>query len=170
LDEVCRRNGWGDVVIKPAVGGTARLTEHTGRIGTAAGADHLSRLLAEEDAVVQPVIDSITADGEVSVVAIAGEPVAAFLKRAAPGDWRVQTDFGGTVEPIALTGALAAIATVALDASPPTTYARVDVVRLDGRWTVLELELVEPELFFRFHRRLAERLVDALLAPEREAV
>ena len=62
LNEVLARRGWNDVVIKPAVGGTARLTEHSGRIGSDAAADHLARLIDREDAIVQPVIESVATD------------------------------------------------------------------------------------------------------------
>lgn len=164
LDEVLARTGWVDVVVKPAVGGTARLAAHSGRVGLRAASDHLSRLLADEDAIVQPVVATVAIEGEVSIVAIAGEPVAAVVKRAAGGEWRVQSDFGGTAAPIPLDDDLTSVAATALAAAPAaTTYARIDVVRVDGDWAVLELELVEPELFFRLDDRIAGRLADTLV-------
>lgn len=42
-------------------------------------------------------------------------------------------------------------------------YARIDVADLGGQWVVMELELVEPELFFRLHPMLAEELADLLV-------
>ena len=86
-----------------------------------------------------------------------------MLKQSAAGDWRVQSDFGGTASPIELDDQLRTIARRALTAGPATTYARVDVVRIDDAWAVLELELVEPELFFRLDARVAERLADVLV-------
>jgi hypothetical protein len=43
-------------------------------------------------------------------------------------------------------------------------YARVDVVPWAGRLHLMELELVEPELFFRHEPSAAERFAEALLA------
>ena len=42
---------------------------------------------------------------------------------------------------------------------PPPAFEEID----DG-WALMELELVEPELFFRLEPRLAERFADALVA------
>jgi glutathione synthase/RimK-type ligase-like ATP-grasp enzyme len=164
LDAIRVANGWGEVVVKPAVGGTARATVHSGRIGGVAAASHLARLVAREDALVQPVVDSIGANGEVSVIAVDGMSLTAILKQATPGEWRVQSDFGGTARRVPLTDDLAQIAAdglTAVGAAP--VYARVDVARLDGRWAIVELELIEPELFFRLDPLLAERFADALL-------
>jgi hypothetical protein len=44
-------------------------------------------------------------------------------------------------------------------------YARVDAVRdPGGRLRVMELELIEPELFFRFHEPAALALADLVAA------
>lgn len=164
LDAVRVAQDWDEVVVKPAVGGTARATVHSGRIGRSAAASHLARLVASEDALVQPAVDSIGEDGEVSVIAVGGTPLTAVLKRAMPGEWRVQSDFGGTARRIPLTDDLVRVAADsfgALGGSP--VYARVDAARFGGRWVVVELELIEPELFFRLDPLLAERFADALL-------
>jgi glutathione synthase/RimK-type ligase-like ATP-grasp enzyme len=160
LDELIEQHGWDDVVIKPAVGGTARLTEHAAAIGAHAAEAHLRRLVADEDAVVQPYISTITTSGEVSVVVIAGQPLLAVAKHAQDGDWRVQSDFGGSTEKTELTMELRSISRQVVGAVQPTpTYARVDLVRQpSGSLLVLELELVEPELFFRLNPTSAEHL------------
>lgn len=164
LDDIRAAAGWGDVVVKPAIAGTARATVHSGVIGVGAADAHLAALVAQEDALVQPVVDSIRDRGEVSVLAIAGEPRAAVVKVAADGEWRVQSDFGGTARSTALTDDLDAIARRSLAAITPTpVYARVDVVWTTSGWAVMELELVEPELFFRLHPVLADELADHLV-------
>ena len=75
---------WPDVVVKPAVGASARMTVHTGRLAADAAQQHLDRLLDGEDAVVQPYLPSIADDGELSVVVIGGAPTHAVAKRPAP--------------------------------------------------------------------------------------
>lgn len=164
LAEVSADAGWGDVVVKPAVAATARLTVHEAREGTAATARHFTELVAAEDVLVQPFVPAVVEEGEVSIVAIGGEPTHAVRKRAKPGDWRVQVNFGGTDERIALDDELLAVAARALGAlDEPPAYARVDVARHAGRYHLMELELIEPELFFDHAPDAADRLA-ALLA------
>ena len=91
---------------------------------------------------------------------IAGQPLVAVAKHAQQGDWRVQSDFGGSAELTELTGELRAVSRQVVGAVEPTpSYARVDLVRQPGGpLHVLELELVEPELFFRLGPTSAEHL------------
>lgn len=164
FDEIRARRGWRDVVVKPAIGGTAREAVHSGLIGPDATATHLARLVATEDALVQPAVESIRTDGELSVIVLGGVPITAVRKIAATGEWRVQSEFGGIARTTALTDDLVSIARRCVAAvDDPPIYARVDVARLDGVWVLMELELVEPELFFRLDDRLAERLAELLL-------
>ena len=156
--------GWTEVVVKPAVGGTARLAEHSRRVGLASLQRHLDRILEREDALIQPFVESIVTSGEISVVAIAGEPCLAIRKLPAPGDWRTQTEFGGTAVTAPLTTALEHITAAALDALDTTpAYARIDVTDDASDHQLVELELIEPELFFRFDPTVADRLAQHVL-------
>ena len=67
------------------------------------------------------------------------------------------------------------IAEAAVRACPELpVYARVDFVcRGPGDYRLMELELLEPELFFRFHPPAAEALAEAIvrrLGPSAPAV
>jgi hypothetical protein len=77
----------------------------------------------------------------------------------------VHSDHGGSEEaeePSAEVRELVERAVAAVPERP--LYARVDVVRgLDDELCVMELELVEPELFFAFSELGTARLADALL-------
>jgi glutathione synthase/RimK-type ligase-like ATP-grasp enzyme len=170
LDSIRARRGWDDVVVKPAVGGTARRSELSAHVGWAALQRHLDALTAEEDAIVQPYLPSVTVTGETSIIAVGGDCRLAVVKRPASNDWRVQTDFGGTVDAIALEDEQLHLAHAALaPVTPVPTYARIDAVRdLDDRLVVLELELVEPELFFRLDPSLGDHLATHLLATAAE--
>jgi hypothetical protein len=57
-------------------------------------------------------------------------------------------------------------AALALGTAPGRTlYARVDGVRRGNRLVLLELELLEPDLFFRFGPGAPERFAEILLSP-----
>jgi hypothetical protein len=83
-------------------------------------------------------------------------------KRAAPGDFRVHDDYGGTVETETPTETHLATARAALAVvGEPVRYARVDLVEGAGGPMIMEFELVEPELFFRLSSAAVERLTAA---------
>ena len=107
------------------------------------------------------MVDEVVTHGEVSVVVIGGAPRVAFLKRPAPDDWRVQTDFGGSVESTDLTDELCTVALTAV-AGTPATYALVDVVRCGDHWAVMELELIEPSLYLRMDPAAPRRFAEAV--------
>jgi len=164
VGEVMRLHGWDDAVIKPAIGGTARLALHVGDCEPDAAQHHLDEILAHEDAVVQRFVPSILSTGETSVIAIGGVITHAVHKRAAEGDWRVQAEFGGRVELIDVGDRLAAAARRAIESVQPTPlYARIDLVEAtSGELNVIELELVEPELFFHLAPHAATRMAQLL--------
>lgn len=99
-------------------------------------------------ALVQPFLPAVGEEGELSLFYFGGVFSHAVAKVAAPGDFRVQVQFGGEsrrVEP--WPGALAVAETV-LAAVPPLAYARIDLIRrLDGTLGLMELEAIEPDLF-----------------------
>ncbi|MCE9612343.1 MAG: hypothetical protein K8R23_19260 [Chthoniobacter sp.] len=156
--------GWREAILKPAVSGAAR---HTYRLTAANLATHeavLRELLREEAMMLQPFLGSVLAQGELSLIVIGGRCTHAVRKIAKPGDFRVQDDHGGTVHPHtpAADEITFAESAVAACAQVPL-YARVDAVRDDsGALSLMELELVEPELFFRFSPPAADALAAAI--------
>jgi glutathione synthase/RimK-type ligase-like ATP-grasp enzyme len=157
--------GWRDAVAKPAVGlgaaGAARL-----RAG-AAGEAHLAALLAQGDALVQPFVESLPREGELSLVYFGGALRHAVRKHPAPGDFRVQEHAGGRTRPAdAAADELAAAEAVLAAAPAPLLYARVDLVRIGGRPHLSELELIEPSLYLEHlpggHAAFARAIAEAL--------
>lgn len=155
-----------ELIIKPCVAGAAR---HTYRVRPDTLAEHqviLDQLLAEEAMLVQPFLQSVVEQGEVSLVVIGDEVRHAVLKIAKPGDFRVQDDFGGTAHAHEATPAERdlALRAVAACAEKPA-YARVDIVTDQGGLPAIsELELIEPELFFRFNPAAAGLLAEEIAA------
>jgi glutathione synthase/RimK-type ligase-like ATP-grasp enzyme len=153
-----------EVIMKPCVGGTAR---HTHRIRPDTLAEHqplFNHLVAEEDMLVQPFLPSVMERGEVSVLMFGEQFSHAVLKKAKAGDFRVQDDFGGTVYPHEATEAERQLALQAvLACSTLPAYARVDIMYdLNGQPAISELEMIEPELFFRFRPEAALLLAEAI--------
>jgi len=135
------------------------------RAGEAADEERFARLLRERDLMVQPFLPAIATEGELSLVFIAGGFSHAVRKRPKPGDFRVQEEHGGTAEREEISPDLVRQAAQALAAAPePPLYARVDGVVLDGTLMVMELELVEPMLYFGWSAASPARFVEGLAA------
>jgi glutathione synthase/RimK-type ligase-like ATP-grasp enzyme len=162
LQSVVAQHRWDEAVFKPVVSGAARATFRFDAGGCAAMEERFARCVATEAMMVQPFQRDVLESGELSLVVIGGRCTHAVRKRARPGDFRVQDDHGGTVHPHTATPEEIRFAESAVACCPTVpAYARVDAVRdAAGRLCVMELELVEPELFFRFHTPAAHALAD----------
>jgi glutathione synthase/RimK-type ligase-like ATP-grasp enzyme len=162
LEEVMEGEDWDEAILKPVVDLGARNLRRV-RSGESFGA--LEDVLRRGEAMVQPFLPSVVEQGELSLIYIDGRMTHAVRKRPAPGDFRVQSIWGGTVEraePGAAEMELADRALAQLDEAP--LYARVDLVAgLDGEPCLIELELIEPNLYLTEHPPAAEALAAATL-------
>ncbi|HEY0253915.1 MAG TPA: hypothetical protein VGC41_20435 [Kofleriaceae bacterium] len=143
------------VVIKPEVG-AGSLHTRVFEAGDPAVHEHLA--LIEGAALVQPYIASVDDYGERSIVLIDGELSHAIRKapRFAGGSESVTGPF--PIAPEEREVALAAFAPY-----PDLLYGRCDLARdANGRPMVMELELIEPSLFFWKYPPAAERFVAGL--------
>jgi len=163
LAELHRETGWSETVLKPAVSGGGRHTYRLRPENAGELEETFRSLLKDEAMMLQPFFPGIETEGEVTLVVIAGRYSHAVLKRAKPGEFRVQDDFGGTVHHYAPSAEEIAFAERVMSVCTPLPlYGRVDIIRDGGRSVVSELELIEPELWFRFHPPAADRLAEAV--------
>jgi glutathione synthase/RimK-type ligase-like ATP-grasp enzyme len=164
LSTLLRVHGLSEAVIKPAVSGAARHTYRVDATNLDAHEPIWAERLRHEAMLLQPLQRDVLEHGEVTVVVIDGCATHALRKRAKPGDFRVQDDHGGTVHPHSPATEELELAERAMAACEPRPiYGRVDIVRdNDGRLAVMELEVVEPELWLRRQPTAAERLADAI--------
>lgn len=156
--------GCARVVLKPTVSANADHTYPLTRAELDAKRGRLARVFARRPALIQPFLDEILTLGEVSLFYFGGHFSHAIRKQPAAGDFRVQEEHGGTITTLDPDPALRRAGQAALAAvARPVLYARVDLVRTrDGVDRVMELELIEPSLYFRMHPRAAANLADAL--------
>ena len=160
LRELHKELGWSKTVLKPAVSAAAKDTFKLDLSNLDDHEDRFRELIKDESMMLQPFQNSIVERGEISLMVMGGQYTHAVLKIAKPGDFRVQDDFGGTVHKYEPTQAEIALAIAAVEAcNPQPLYARVDIVDdNDGRPAISELELVEPELWFRRNEEAADKL------------
>jgi glutathione synthase/RimK-type ligase-like ATP-grasp enzyme len=151
---------WPEVVVKPAVSGGSRQTVRVRPGDMDRGEAHWRMLLDREDVLVQPFQASVEGHGERAIVTVEGEPTHAVRKSP-----RFLGDPESVSDAVPIAPDEAALARQALAAAPETLlYGRVDVARgPDGAPRVMELELVEPSLFFRQCQAALDRYVAAVL-------
>ncbi len=163
----------GDLVVKPVVGvGSIDAARYRAGEREAALA-HVARLTrAGRAALVQPYVASVDVEGETAVVLVDGEVTHLMRKGAMLNTDERRRSAHFRLEQMSLAARDAALEGLARDvlaavadlSEEPLLYARVDLVRTEVGWAVLELELVEPSLFLGFHPPAARRLAAAVRA------
>jgi len=166
LADVLAETGWDESVIKPCVSGAARHTYRTNRRTAGDRQPLLTALLAQEAMIVQPFQADIARTGEDTLMVFGGRYSHAVRKVARLGDFRVQDDHGGSAHEYRPTDEQIALAErVVAGCQPLPVYGRVDMLRdNDGRLAVMELELIEPELWLRYHPPAAEAFAAGVVA------
>lgn len=178
----------GELVVKPAVSAGARSTGRFGPGSHEGAAELVERIRAGGGtAMIQPYLSEVDTGGETAVVTIAGEVSHVLRKGALLSPDEVaptRSDGLGVAEamydPELVHAGSAAddelhLARVVVEAvgerfGAAPLVARVDLLRDDdGCPVLLELEAIEPNLYFPQAPGAAERLADAIVARARSA-
>lgn len=138
-------------VLKPCVSGGGRHTYKVAKAEIPQREALFAELIRSEALMLQEFQENIVSHGEYSLMVFDGRYSHAVLKKAKKGEFRVQDGFGGSVHPHTATKAQIAMAEKVVGAAPePPLYGRVDIFRdNEGNWALAELEIFEPELWFR---------------------
>lgn len=143
IEKKMNQHNWNQAVLKPTISATAY---HTSLIDQTIKLEQLE-IRPDLSYLLQPFIPEIE-HGEHSLVFFNGKFSHAVIKKPKPNDFRVQSDFGGSfslteVSANVIDQAKQIIATL----KEIPLYARVDGVIIDDQFMLMELELIEPELF-----------------------
>ncbi len=151
LSELFKKTKWNQAVIKPAISGAARHTYRINLKNYRYYEEVFQNIVAKECMLFQEFMKNITLKGEISLIMIGGKYTHAVKKTAKKGDFRVQDDHGGKVNKYTPTKQEILFAERCIKKCHHTPiYARVDIVYDNNNTPSLsELELIEPELWFR---------------------
>jgi hypothetical protein len=165
LEFIRSDRGWRDVVVKPAVSAssfrTLRVRREDGRLGE----NHLRELAADGDVLVQSYLPSVEDYGERALVWIDGDLTHAVRKRP-----RFSGDHESVSEAVEISRAEARVAERTIGCTrdlltESLLYARIDLAPgPNGDLVVMELELIEPSLYFKQSSSALERFVAAISA------
>jgi glutathione synthase/RimK-type ligase-like ATP-grasp enzyme len=163
VESLAIAEGWTRFVLKPTVSASGYETYALRTPLDDAAPEAIAKVTAIGDALLQPFVEEVPRYGEYSFTFIDGAFSHATLKRATPGEFRVQTEHGGSVELVDAPRALVEQATHVLKVLPETPlYARVDGIARGSAFLLMELELIEPNLFLGEASGAAERLAAAI--------
>jgi glutathione synthase/RimK-type ligase-like ATP-grasp enzyme len=151
-----------ELVVKPQIGAGSRDTIRLRRNAWNAG----DLAFAPKGAVmIQPFLPGIETSGERSLFYFNGRPAHAVRKTPAPGKWYANVDGARFARDDASAADRAAAEQVLALAPRALFYARIDLVDgPDGRPCLIELEAIEPYLFFAFAPEGAGSFANALAA------
>lgn len=164
LSELWAQCGWSKAILKPVVSGAARHTYCLETTSLNKFESIFAELIANESMMLQEYQQNIVTQGELSLIMFNGRYSHCVLKKAKSGDFRVQDDFGGTVHDHTATDEEISFAIECVSNCPELpVYARVDLFRDNQNKLALgELEMIEPELWFRKDEKAAVLFADAL--------
>ena len=153
LASVCASRGWTKAVVKPQISASAWKTECR-TSGVICG-----------PMLIQEYVTAIEIEGEWSLVYVHGRFSHAVVKRPRSGDFRVQSEFGGQVQETHPPARLVKFADAAVEKLEfPSLFARVDLISDHENIWLMELELIEPELFLDLLPGAAARVADCIVS------
>lgn len=158
-----------ELIVKPMVSGGAWKTQRLKRGDDFVASSGVAML-------IQPYLPTIESEGETSFLYFGGRLSHVVNKRPPAGEFRVQEEFGGLyrVLPEPPAGALALVEQVLAAIDEPLLYARIDMVPdAEGRWLLMEAELIEPDFYLGvdpaqgagFARALRDELTPSTCTP-----
>jgi glutathione synthase/RimK-type ligase-like ATP-grasp enzyme len=166
LAQLFKKTKWPEVVIKPVISGAARHTYRITQNNYTIYEEIFQRLIKEECMLFQEFMKNITSQGEISLIIIGGKYTHAVRKIAKMGDFRVQDDHGGKAVEYEANDKEIKFAERCVKKCPfSPIYARVDITYdNNNNLSLIELELIEPELWFRNNPRSALLLAEEIFS------
>ncbi len=159
LCSIMEEEGWRRAVVKPAISAASYRTMRVDAPRSAAGEAHLRALASDADVLVQAYLDSVEEYGERALVWIDGELTHSVRKTPR---WDGEEECVSEAVPISASEAALAERAIAA-VSSPLLYARIDVAPgPSGDPLLMELELIEPSLFFPQHPPALRRYVEGI--------
>lgn len=138
-----------EIVVKPCISGGAMNTLRLNKNNVQHHLSELNNWLKDQAFIVQPLKREILTEGEWSFVYFNGKFSHHLLKTGKEGEFRIQHFFGGSIASPKFNDELINAADKYIEHfAQNTLYARVDGVWSNNKFELMELELIEPYLFF----------------------
>jgi glutathione synthase/RimK-type ligase-like ATP-grasp enzyme len=157
-----------ELIIKPLISANSDNTFRLTPTALADQSDDLNMIFETTPCVIQPFLNSVVDEGEYSLFYFNGQYSHTIKKVPKQGDFRVQEEHGGQLHTVQPDAALLDTAEHVLNQLPELSlYARIDLLRSTSTtphtWQLMEVELIEPSLYFNMDEDSPERFVQATL-------
>lgn len=153
-----------EIVLKPTVSANA---DHTYRLNQAqliAQEAELSLIFRQRPFMLQPFLSAVVDEGEYSLFYFNGHYSHCILKKPKTDDFRVQEEHGGQLTSVQPTEAMLTQARHTMAAMPDDAlYARIDLLRSGDEFAVMEIELIEPSLYFNMDESAPQCFADGFV-------
>ena len=148
------------IIVKPTISASGRDTHRCRRDDFKEIQAVASTILKSKDVMIQPYMESIETRGERSTVVVGKTPVFTMKKTPDKGNFLVHRHWGGTYEKIDLQSEDKKFLQKVLNGlKEQPLYMRIDFVYDEkDRPLLLELELIEPNLYLNENKRGLELL------------
>lgn len=155
---------WQRAVIKPAISASGYMTRVFSFAEISDVEGDFKNAAAQRDMLVQQFIPAVQEVGELSMIFFNRIYSHAILKKPEAGEFRVQEEYGGKSTPFHPQQAIIDVGNKILTLfDQELLYARVDGLVIEGEFILMEVELIEPDLFLDAHPEARKRFVDAAL-------
>lgn len=156
-----------EIVVKPCISAGAFDTYRLTQNKAIALADELVEKYIGRQCMIQPFAEGIVNEGEFSVFHFDGDYSHTILKTPKQNDFRVQEEYGGRllkVEPCSelITQTNKVLQAIDNKFKQTLLYTRLDFVRTNKGFALMEAELIEPSLYFNLDPESPQRYVDAM--------
>ncbi len=153
-----------EIIIKPTISANADNTFYLKKPLADSSVMKLHKVFNNKPFLVQPFMQNIVGEGEYSLFYFNGNFSHAILKTPNPGDFRVQEEHGGRLKSVKPSTELLKSGDVTMKALPKQPlYARVDFASGNSSYFLMEVELIEPSLYFNMDSGSPERFTGAFI-------
>ncbi|GAA0856357.1 hypothetical protein [Aliiglaciecola litoralis] len=153
-----------EIVLKPWVSANA---DHTYRLALSDVKDQaegITSVFSKRQYMIQPFLPSVIQEGEYSLFYFGGKYSHCIIKIPKQQDFRVQEEHGGQIRSVSADPELLRASEIALAALPEKPlYARIDLIKYQAEYVVMEIELIEPSLYFNMDPESAQRFANAFV-------
>lgn len=152
-----------EIIIKPLVSANADYTYRLTEEDYLFQQQTIKTELDNRDIMIQAFEKTILDKGEFSLFYFDDEYSHAINKMPANGDFRVQEEHGGQLVSIEPTEGMFLLAQHTLKALPEKAlYARIDMLQTAKGLAIIEVELIEPSLYFNMDKKSSKRFAKAI--------
>ena len=150
------------IIIKPCISANADYTYILEEKTALSRLNTLKKDFIDKEFIIQPFIQDIKNEGEYSLIYFGNTLSHVLLKTPKVGDFRVQEEHGGTLKSIINPEqALIRFGKNVINKLPRAClYSRVDIVRNKNEFLLMEVELIEPSLYFNMDSKSPKKFVE----------